>query len=380
MTQFRRGLPEEMPDILDFGNYVFSHAHRPHDFRSLIPKVYGEGHEDSAAFHFLALEEGRIRGMIAAYPHQYHVGSEVLNTRFIGTVSVHPYSRGSGYMKHLMQDVEDACIAENVDIAFLGGQRQRYRYFGYEVGGMAIRFDLSKACLKHTEKPEEERISLVPIEEDDLELQNLAFDFYETRPVTGRSREEFYEVLCTWNSRPFAVFLDADCVGYMVANGNTVFEETMDPELLPSVLSVYMRDYGPFDGLKLMARAYEKDVIDVLSDIAENSSIVENHQFKIYNWPKVLKAFLELKNSHDPLSDGCLSLTIEGEGSVLIVVSEGKVEVQEYETDEPDLVLKPTQAIRTLTTPEYWYRGLHSDKIPEGWFPLTFGLTALDEF
>ena len=40
--------PGEKEEIVEFIDYVFSKAHRPHDFATLLPKLYGE-HGDGAA-------------------------------------------------------------------------------------------------------------------------------------------------------------------------------------------------------------------------------------------------------------------------------------------------------------------------------------------
>ena len=57
-TQYVKGTRDLRDDILDFGNYVFSQAHAPHDFRRLLPKVYGAHIEGMENIHFLALQEG----------------------------------------------------------------------------------------------------------------------------------------------------------------------------------------------------------------------------------------------------------------------------------------------------------------------------------
>ena len=41
-TVYEKALPADMPELLDHANYVFSAAHCPHNFRTLLPKVYGE--------------------------------------------------------------------------------------------------------------------------------------------------------------------------------------------------------------------------------------------------------------------------------------------------------------------------------------------------
>ena len=37
MTEYRLAKPEEWEDCIELANYVFSTAHRPHDFEQLIP-------------------------------------------------------------------------------------------------------------------------------------------------------------------------------------------------------------------------------------------------------------------------------------------------------------------------------------------------------
>ena len=50
MSEYRIARPEEKDACIELANYVFSTAHCPHDFETLIPKVYGEG-VDSAFIH-----------------------------------------------------------------------------------------------------------------------------------------------------------------------------------------------------------------------------------------------------------------------------------------------------------------------------------------
>ena len=45
MTEYRLAKPEEWEDCIELANYVFSTAHRPHDFEQLIPRVYQAGPE-----------------------------------------------------------------------------------------------------------------------------------------------------------------------------------------------------------------------------------------------------------------------------------------------------------------------------------------------
>ena len=86
---FSMGTPADRQDILDFGDLVFSKSDRPHDFQTLLPRLYGL----QAAFeplHYLVKEDGKIRAMVCVLPMEYQVGETVLKISGVGTVSVHP--------------------------------------------------------------------------------------------------------------------------------------------------------------------------------------------------------------------------------------------------------------------------------------------------
>lgn len=380
MAEYRKGQPGEMADILDFGNYVFSQAHCPHDFSTLVPKVYGPGCS-TEDMHFLALEDQRIKGMVAVYPHTYSIGNEEIKTGFIGTVSVHPYSRGSGYMKRLMKDADEAMIADGVDMAFLGGLRQRYQYYGYEKGGMAIHMTLSQTNFRHVLRDTVDAIYLLPVEEDDTDLIEELYPYCNQRRVKGRSAEEFYTVMKTWNSCLYAVINDTTCIGYISTSqdGRSINEiEIADVSLIPNVLRAHAIQHDVFE-MSLNIAAYETEKLAVLEPIAESSSIVENEQIKIFNWPKVLKALLELKASHTALEDGTLTIEITGSGRYQITIADNQVTVSSVETPA-DWTLAPMEAIRYLTSVKILFQPPVDIALPKGWFPLSFAMSSPDCF
>ena len=64
-TEYMIAAPSDRADVIDFANYVFSQAHRPHDFKTLLPKVYADHLPELGAEHFVAKQNGRIRALIA---------------------------------------------------------------------------------------------------------------------------------------------------------------------------------------------------------------------------------------------------------------------------------------------------------------------------
>ena len=45
MTEYRKALCGELPQIIEFIDMVFSLSGTPHDFASLLPKLYGDNRE-----------------------------------------------------------------------------------------------------------------------------------------------------------------------------------------------------------------------------------------------------------------------------------------------------------------------------------------------
>ena len=122
MTEYRLAKPEEWEDCIELANYVFSTAHRPHDFEQLIPRVYQAGPEMARIHRVAVAENGRLRAEIAVLPQQMAAGGKLLRAGYVGSVSVHPKARGEGHMKRLLgdwiTDLEGTC-----DLLVLDGQK-----------------------------------------------------------------------------------------------------------------------------------------------------------------------------------------------------------------------------------------------------------------
>ena len=102
VIEYRLSLDSERDDVIDFCNYVFSQAHVPHDFKTLLPKAYADHLPRLGAEHFIAVRDGHIRALVALRPLKMNILSRSLSVGFVGGVSVHPYARGEGHMKALM--------------------------------------------------------------------------------------------------------------------------------------------------------------------------------------------------------------------------------------------------------------------------------------
>lgn len=151
-----RGQPSDRTHIIDFGDYVFSRAHMPTDYAALLPRLYGAD-ADTSGYHYLVKDEAeRIRALILSFPYEvrlpddWQADGEPFRLNGIGTVSVHPRDRGAGHMRKLMADALRDMQETMVVASLLSGQRQRYRYYGYETAGAERQALISRRALSMT--------------------------------------------------------------------------------------------------------------------------------------------------------------------------------------------------------------------------------------
>ena len=194
--------PADRERVVDFANYVFSQAHRPHDFKTLLPKVYADDAPETAVHYIARREDGAIRAMVANLPVRLRFGDAALQAGMIGTVSVHPYARGEGHMKRLMQMMLDDARARRLDLLALGGLRQRYGYFGFESGGAAAAYDITETNVRRgLADVSADGIVFQEIASEDCEGFDFAWRLANARRIGGeRPRADFLRIMRSWDS------------------------------------------------------------------------------------------------------------------------------------------------------------------------------------
>jgi len=376
MAEFIRADKSLKADVLDFINYVFSHAHCPHDFKKLIPKVYRDEKEAFNGIHYAAVEEGKIRAVITNLLMEEQVGGQTITYGMIGNVSVHPYARGKGYMKALMKMVKEDAQKDGADVLVLGGQRQRYQYFGFEPVGVRYRFQITKTNIRHCMKQTDcSAITFEKMEDPDAPELAAAKALYEKRPAHGiRPLDEFLFIMRNWASDLYIIRKAGEMIGYLYGNARElVLEKEAD---LAAVLKAWTEQKGVAE-MNLTAYAFEKERISYLSTVCEGMSVEYVEQVCVLNWKKVLQAMLALKNEYEPLQDGETTVGIEGE-AFRICVTDGAVSVEKMEgadTDHSNLTVNEAQMLlfgmQNLLNPKKEFKN---------WLPIPFFVDAPDEF
>lgn len=375
-TEYLCGKPEDRAAIIDLANYVFSQAHVPHDFKALLPKVYadeaaGLGCE---AWHFLAKQDGQIRALVACKPLQLHVGENVLSCGEVGTVSVHPYARGEGHMKKLMAMMLDDAREKRYDLLILGGQRQRYNYFGFEHAGHVMSCLTTAANVRHAlAGVDASSITFSPLNEERREEVDYAWELSNRMVVYGeRPRDEYLAILRSWKAEARLIRYHGDMAGYIVGDVNELVLE--DESLLPQVIKALFEQPGGREELHLNVAPYETERLRFMSTLCSGFKIDKVEMISVYNWKNVLAALLALKAKYTRLQDGEACVRVDGQ-TVTLRVQGGVPSV--VEGGESPIELEHLQAERLFFAIDQL---VLPDSRFNNWLPLPFNISSVDAF
>lgn len=351
-TIYERAGMEDFEELVDLANYVFSHSGGRVDFPSLLPKLYNPAYR-TASHHVVAREDGRIRAIVGAFPIPVSVAGEPLLACGIGTVSVHPYRRGSGYMKTLMGMAHRHMREAGADFGCLGGQRQRYQYFGYDRCGQVIHFEVNRANIRHAygtdRMPAATFRLLVP---EDACLQACMRLFSERPMHAMREPERFFDILRSWDSQAWAVTDGEVFLGYLVASktGEEIHELVLvKPELAADVVAAWLNSQGAGQ-VSVMLAPFDREGVLALSRLAETMRVEAADNMAVFRFDTTVNAFFKLRASYDALPEGALVMAVEGHPAFRMEVSDGVARAAQ--TDAPaNLTLSYTDALALLFSP-----------------------------
>lgn len=375
MTEYRKAKQTEEADILDFINYVFSQAHKPHDFKALLPKVYA--HEGLYRYHYVAVEDGRIRGTVAVLPLEMPVGKETLKIGFVGSVSAHPYDRGAGHMKKLM-DVMLQDAQGKYDLLTLGGQRQRYNYFGFECGGARLRFTVNESNVRHALKDVACRMQVREVGENDAQLSDIHALCRQKMFCCVREEDRFLDIMHSWQGKLYALEDEDGLQGYLYTRGGDFLAEIglVDESRMGELIKAYMR-LTEAKSVTVRVNPLNRVRANYIKQFAEKWELQDNQMLSVLNWQHTLETLLTLKADCMPLMDGKFVFEVENAGRYAIEVREHGVRVTQTQEDAL-MVMTQQKAVEFFFSP---YTPLMGVSPPlKSWLPVPFGMYPADEF
>ena len=377
---YGRGTKEMFDDYMDFINYVFGFNGNSSDFKKLLPKLY-KYELAPAASSYVALEDGKLKAAIGAFDHDICVCGNVLKTRGIGNVAVHPYSRGNGYMKKLMNMAIDDMVSEGVALSVLGGRRQRYNYFSYDKLGQNVTMSFGDDNFRHTfGSTREHRIEIRRLKPTDSDLITAiktlseSYDFYALR-----DDDRYFDILSSWKQRVFVGMLDGRFIGYAVENSSAVNELLLTDTALLRNFVVALYDHLGTRGLQIKVPVFLPEYVEPLYTLCETYSVELCKSFSVLNYLEVISAFMKLKATYSKLPDGDLVLDIDGRGGherILISVKDG-VPSASYTENDPDVILEHLDAMNLIFA-EVCPSRAKLPQFAQFWFPLPIYLYSSD--
>lgn len=380
-----RGTEKDVKQLIEMIDDVFFRDDKTvpkQDFMSLLPKLYKDKY--NPGYNNLIVKEGNeIKSAIGCYPIEVVAAGRKLKVMGIGNVAVTRDCRGKGYMIDLMNMALDIMKEQDFDYSLLGGQRQRYGFFGYDPAGYSYGFYINKGNVRRILGGEQESgYTVRELTEADTEIIKKIKAINEADKVyTVRSEENMVDILQSWRKVPYAVFEGDEFKGYFVASRYEKNVCELKAEKLEDTLRLIMSalEFCEKEEIHFCLPVYDTERCDYMSKICGNSSIYNTDMINILNFGRFIEAFLTVKAERMNLCSGTLNVLIHGckaDESLAITVDGKKVTVKET-ADKPDFELEHRDAIRFIL-------GLYSKErndlpaFAQGWFPLDFYAPSLD--
>lgn len=372
-------------EAIAFLTLVFAKKHRVDEEN---PAVY-YCDAKRLACNYAVRREGRIAAIVGVFPIQMQVGAATLKVAGIGGVSVHPEFRRAGLMRLLMDQAMADIRNGDYHAAFLTGQRQRYRYWGFERCSFTVQATIAPGNFRH-----EPAASAVPL----IELHPLASSAPAATLDAMRCLHDAQPVHCERSAATFARHLgyrrsqslialaaDAQVVGYMVVNSadHAIFEFVApNPGVAMAMLRGFMERFNPEGGsFTLNLPALASPLLERLGPVAELFGATMNCNWDIYDWPRVVSAWLTMQSQCHSLPEGQVVLDMGESQNLLVAVRCGAGHC-EWTRTPADFHIQPHQLKRLLfgPLPPRLVAPLPSSvaALLQAWCPLPMFLPRLD--
>lgn len=333
MDELIRLSAADFDEAIDFMNMVFSMDGGGIDFPRLLPKLY-QPDDHLMRCNYAIRRQGRIRAVVGSFPMVLQVGSHKLMVAGIGGVSTHPRERTGGLMRRLMEQALTDMRQEGVCLSILGGQRQRYGYYGYEVAGTEIRFSISPHNLKHALAGQKlpaitlKRLAASPLSrpldgsEDDSWRQKAwetIRQWHQAQPVRVHRGQSMQQIMLSWGCDVFLAENEQhEPVGCFAVTDKGQVNEllTASPDYILPVAAAWIREYDK--AIEWVCLPWQTDLITQLAQIAERWRQVPTCNLQVLDWPPVIEAFLQYVADTRQLKDGRLCIELSDLGIQLV--------------------------------------------------------------
>jgi predicted N-acetyltransferase YhbS len=359
----------------------------PEWFRNRLSSVYRPV-EELMACNYVVRHGGRIVGCVGAFPIDWHVGGTALKMRGIGGVSTDPDCRGTGLMKLLMDRVLADVREEGWPLAWLSGQRQRYRYWGWERAGTRIVAQLGKHNIKHEPAWQQlPAVTVEPLSNDQASLQQIK-PLHDARPDhCERPLDGLWHHMVQWTAAPvIARDAEGEIVAYAVVRGDQAYVDELGARDAVSGMALLRALVEKHTGVGIAVDQLPACVQRAVGDAAEFLRTDPCGNWQVFDWCVTLEALLRSRHAQSPLVPGHVVLGVQSHAGhadqvVRVEVTEAgpqcrrTTQTADLEADSSTmmrLVLGPLKPSMVMPLPG-------SAAILDQWCPLPATLSHQDE-
>jgi|GEM_PF-1241979 len=361
---------------------AFSYNHT-NTFFDRLPKIYTK--ENGSIKNQLALSaDGQYRASAGLFYNEMVIAGNQLKICGIGNVFVSEEYRHKGYMKSIMKNAVSELIENDTDMAFLGGNRQRYEYFSFEPCGYKYNIDfLTRNEIHFIGNRENIKLEISPITKNDKYLKEIK-KINEARPAfIKRDFSPFYDIIRSWDAKIYKATDSGKLAGYFFErqNGEYVHEiGYTDKKYIPGIVNAAL-NMSPDGKIEIDCPSYDKNLLGFLSEHCEYLYICPVEQFSVFNYKKTVSSFLNLKSETSFIPDGKFSFEINGikrKEKFEIISENNKISVIDLDDKQKcDIVLNHTDAMRFFFSIHSEIRDGISDNV-KSWLPLPLFIYSTD--
>lgn len=272
---------EEFNELMDLMNVSFNFTKAEDKFEKILPKLYFK--DNNEMIHYGVFEDDKLVASIGLYFMNFIGKYHTLKVGCVGAVSTHPDYRLKGYFKSLMKKIISYGKRHNFDLLFLGGNRVRYNYFGFENAGRRLIFNVTKRTKNRLKAFD---YAVEKLQKDSVEdIQDCLSMYNKQDQHVNRTLDNFYNHLLSWSCVPYIVKVNGVTVGYFCKNGeDNIFELVYKKGYLDTVLAACLADKNEIN-IQLPYSEYNKSLLNKV----DWYRVENNEMHLVLNWDNVAK-------------------------------------------------------------------------------------------
>ncbi|MBP5639304.1 MAG: GNAT family N-acetyltransferase [Victivallales bacterium] len=319
---------DDYDELLDTLNSAFKKPPEK-SFLQALPVMWRRT-DEAMRKHLIIRDGARIAAVVGVYPFTVFIGKHKLLFSTVGNVGTRPEYEGRGMMRALFTAAMEEARAIGTDVARLGGQRQRYNRYGFDIAAQQYSFNITRknisAYFDGSFEPGtkyEPKLTFRPITADDTAALAFAQSLQTVAPIhvdRGDTRR-FYDVLIAWQNVPYvAEDANGKMVGYVSASHDfTGLAEhfALTPELHFQMLLDWVTHHEDIPYVAFVNSPYDICLNRLLTKMADGWYISSPSRFMVMDFRKLAEAALDLRAELiAPAPKGRLILKIEGYGTL----------------------------------------------------------------